>query len=99
MKSGRVLGLTLIAENLCTWNIEHPLPCTDPPRNGGFARWRDAAVLAKEAKDARRITDVEEPHWKTIAAYYLKIWDLEMQEAENPPKYILEALAAQNSAD
>lgn len=80
-----VRTLILIAQNLCTWNIAHPLPSTNAPVNGGFVLWRDAAVLAKEAKDVGRINDSGEDEWKAVTAMFLKVWDLEMQEAENPP--------------
>ena len=84
LSHGGVLVLLAVARELCAWNIRHPLPSTDPGVAGGFVRWQNAAVLAKEAKDTNRITDdVEDWNWDALTAYYLKVWDLQMHEAED----------------
>lgn len=77
------MSLIMVAKDLCSWNIRHPIPCTDPAKIDAYVRWKNAALTARELKVEGRITDVAQFWWDAVVAYFLKVWDLQMQKAED----------------
>ena len=75
-----VAGLARVGEELSKWNISHPILLVG--NRDGFTRWRDTAVLAIESKHNGKMPKDVPDYWFELArAWYLKVWDLEMQVA------------------
>lgn len=72
--------LLVIARGLCNWGLAHPIPLVD--NEDAFTRWMNTAVLAKEAKDTGQYQNPEQAVWGELAAWYLKVWNLQMVVAE-----------------
>lgn len=75
------MGMLVYAGRLLSeWNISHPIPLVG--QKGGFTRWQDAAVLAIESRKNGKMTTVPDWFFDVVRAWFLKVWDLEMQVAE-----------------